>query len=245
MKWAISSFALTAVILLFAVGASSGAPGPKAKDERTGPITDEQLQTTANNLKQIALAWHNYEAANGCFPNDVLDAKGKPILSWRVLILPYIEEDRLYKAFKLDEPWDSDNNRKLIDAMPKLFAPVRGKSDPGMTYYQSFTGKNAVLKPGEKTTFASITDGTSNTLMVAEAAKPIVWSKPGDLLFDGKEVPALGGMFDGKFHAAFCDGWVVRFRKGVKEETLRCLIDPQDGQVVDRDAALDKDEEKK
>jgi len=245
MKWTISSFAAAAAFCLFAVETGVSAPGPKAKDEKPGPITDEQLQTTENNLKQIALAWHNYEAVHGFFPGDVVDAKGKPILSWRVLILPYIEDENLYKGFKLDEPWDSENNKKLIDSMPKLFAPVRGKADPGMTFYQSFTGKNAVLKPGQKITFAGITDGTSNTLMVAEAAKPVIWSKPGDLPFDGKDVPALGGMFDGKFHAAFCDGWVTRFRKGLNEETLRRLIDPADGQVVDRESAFDKDEEKK
>jgi Protein of unknown function (DUF1559) len=245
MKLAISSVAVAVISCLFAVGTGTAAPGPKAKDERPGPITDAQLETTTNNLKQIALAWHNYEAANGVLPSDVVDAKGKPILSWRVLILPYIEEEGLYKAFKLDEPWDSENNKKLIDSMPKIFAPVRGKADPGMTFYQSFTGKNAVLKPGQKVTLATIIDGTSNTLMVAEAAKPIIWSKPGDLVFDGKDVPALGGMFDGKFHAAFCDGWVVRFRKGVNEETLRRLIDPADGQVVDKDRAIDMNEEKK
>jgi prepilin-type processing-associated H-X9-DG protein len=246
MKWAIPYAVLTAVVCLFVVQVGTGAPGPKSKDDPPGPITDEQLQATEKNLKGIALAWHNYESAKGFFPSDVVDAKGKPILSWRVLILPYIEnQEGLYKGFKLNEPWDSENNKKLIDSMPKVFAPVRGKADPGMTFYQSFSGKNGVLKPGQKITFASIPDGTSNTLMVAEAAKPVIWSKPGDLPFDGKDVPALGGMFDGKFHAAFCDGSVARFRKGIKDETLRRLIDPADGQVINRDEGIDKDEEKK
>ena len=64
-----------------------------------------------NNLKQIALAMHNYEATYGHFPHDITDKNGKPILSWRVAILPFIEQDNLYKQFKLDEPWDSPNNR--------------------------------------------------------------------------------------------------------------------------------------
>jgi Protein of unknown function (DUF1559) len=221
------------------------APAPKAKEEPPGPVTQEQLDKTASNLKQIALAWHNYESTYGHLPSNE-HGKGKmPLLSWRVQILPYIEEEKLYKQFKLDEPWDSENNKKLIDKMPKIFAPVRGKADPGMTYYLSFTGTKAVLKPGEKTTLAAITDGTSNTLMIAEAAKPVIWTKPDDLVFNGKELPALGGMFDGKFHAAFCDGWVQRFRKGANKETLRRLIDPQDGEIVQHDDAIDKDEEKK
>src|SRR5262245_25846966 len=230
---------------VFVAALAFAAPAPKAKDEPPGPVTQEQLDKTANNLKQLAIAWHNYESVYGHLPSNEYGKGKMPLLSWRVQILPYIEEEALYKQFKLDEPWDSDNNKKLIDKMPKIFAPVRGKADVGMTFYLSFTGKNAVLKPGQKATLAGITDGTSNTLMVAEAAKPVIWTKPDDLPFDGKDLPALGGMFDGKFHAAFCDGSVSRFRKGVNEKTLRCLIDPQDGEIVDRDDAIDKDEEKK
>src|SRR5262245_2962002 len=230
---------------LFVGALASAAPAPKAKSDPPGPVTQEQLDTTTNNLKQIALAWHNYESAYGNFPSNEYGKGKTPLLSWRVQILPFIEEEDLYKQFKFDQPWDSENNKKLIEKMPKLFAPVRGKADPGMTYYLSFTGTNAVLKPGKKVTFAAITDGTSNTLMVAEAAKPVIWTKPDDLVFNGKELPALGGMFDGKFHAAFCDGSVERFRKGVNEKTLRRLIDPQDGEVVDREDAIDRDEEKK
>jgi prepilin-type processing-associated H-X9-DG protein len=230
---------------VFAGGWGRAAPAPKPKADPPGPVTEDQLRTAENNLKQIALGWHNYEAANGHFPSNEVGKGNKLLLSWRVQLLPYIEEHNLYKDFKLNEPWDSDHNKKLIDRMPKLFAPVRGKADPGMTFYQSFTGKNAVIKPGQKMTFAGITDGSSNTLMVAEAAKPVIWTKPDDLPFDGKDVPALGGIFDGKFHVAFCDGSVYRFRKGINAETLRRLIDPADGEVVDRNDAIDKDEEKK
>ena len=234
---------LVAAAVLFGIESSAGAPGPKkAKDEPPGPVTDEQLNAAVNNLKQIALAWHNYEAANGHLPSNQTDKKGKALLSWRVQILPYIEEDALYKQFKMDEPWDSENNKKLIDQMPKLFAPVRGKADAGMTFYQSFTGKNALLKPGQKATFATIPDGTSNTFLAAEAAKPVVWTKPDDLEYDGKELPKLGGMFDGKFHAAFCDGHVVRFRKGVDADILRILIDPADGTVIPADVGIDTDD---
>jgi len=238
--------ALVAVLgatLLFAVQSGVGAPGPKkAKDEPPGPITDEQLNATVNNLKQIGLAWHNFEATYGHLPTNQLDKKGKALLSWRVQILPFIEELALYQKFKLDEPWDSENNKKLIDQMPKLFVHVRGKADAGMTFYQSFAGKNAILKPGQKVTIATIFDGTSNTLMIAEAAKPVTWTKPDDLEYDGKVVPKLGGMFDGKFHAAFCDGHVVRFRKGVDADILKALIDPADGMVTPEDIGIDKDD---
>src|SRR6266487_2254804 len=98
----------------------------------------------------------------------------------------------------------SENNQKLIEKMPKLYAPVRGKADAGMTFYQAFGGSNGWLKPGARIP-ASFPDGTSNTFVCAEAAKPVIWTKPEDMVFNGKDVPALGGMFDGKFHAAMGD----------------------------------------
>src|SRR5688572_7210365 len=223
-----------------------GAPGPKGppKDAPPGPITDDQLKATVLNLKQIGLAWHNYEAAHAHFPSNQLDNKAKPLLSWRVQILPYIEQDALYRQFKMDEPWDSANNKALIEKMPKMYAPVRGKAEPGMTDYQAFTGKNALLKPGQRAAIASVTDGTSNTLMVAEAAKPVPWTKPDDLVFDGKDVPALGGMFDGKFHAVYCDLSVRRFKKEVNPDVLKLLIDPSDGTVIPADVGIDDDDKK-
>jgi Protein of unknown function (DUF1559) len=245
MRWYPALVVVLGAAILIAVRPGAGAPAPKkAKDAPLGPITDDQLHESQNNLKQIALAWHNFESVNGHLPSNQQDAKGKALLSWRVQILPYIEQDQLYKQFKLDEPWDSDHNKKLIEKMPKLYAPVRGRADPGMTFYQSFTGKHALLKPGQKVTFATITDGTSNTFLAAEAAKPVVWTKPDDLVFDGKEVPKLGGMFDGKFHAAFCDGAVRRFKKGADPDVLKLLIDPQDGTVIPGDIGIDADEKK-
>ena len=95
-----------------------------------------------NNLKQLGLAMHNYHDANGFFPQDSVDAKtGKPLLSWRVHLLPYMEEALLYQSFKLDEPWDSEHNIKLLDKLPKVFAPTRVKAKAGETFYRGFGGK--------------------------------------------------------------------------------------------------------
>lgn len=227
------------VSLGLAAGLVLAAPAKKEKDEPPGPITEEQLNQSSKNLKEIGLGWHNFESVFGHLPGNQLDKKGMALLSWRVQILPFIEQDELYKQFKLDEPWDSDHNKKLIDKIPKIYAPVRGKADSGMTFYLSFTGKNSVIKPGQKSTLATIPDGTSNTLMVAEAAKPVIWTKPDDLVYDGKEVPKLGGLFDGKFHAVFCDGHYLRFKKGINDTLLGSLIDPADGSVIDTTDAVD------
>ncbi|HEX3152886.1 MAG TPA: DUF1559 domain-containing protein [Gemmataceae bacterium] len=219
------------------------APAPKEKaPEPDGPITPEMLRKSSNNLKQFALAFHNFSDANKELPANQMSKDGKPLLSWRVQILPYIEQDELYKQFKLDEPWDSPNNKKLIDKIPAIYVPLRGKAEKGQTFYQVFGGKHGLFPPGFKYSLATIPDGTSNTFMIAEAGKPVIWTKPDDMVFDGKTVPELGGMFDGKFHAAMGDGSVMRFRKNADQDTLKMLIDPADGAVLPRDLGLDKDE---
>jgi len=216
------------------------APATKGKksDEPLGPITDEQLDKSSNNLKQIVLAFHNYNDTYGWLPTNELSKDKKPLLSWRVQILPFVEQDHLFKQFKLDEPWDSEHNKKLIDQIPEIYVPIRGKAEKGMTFYQTFGGKHGWMQPGARIP-ASFPDGTSNTFVVAEAAKPVVWTKPDDLEFDGTTVPKLGGMFDGKFHAAMGDGSVQRFRKGVDADVLKLLIDPADGMVLPRDIGID------
>src|SRR5262245_19727142 len=101
MKCISLAAAAVAVFALIAIGSGRGAPLPKTKEEPLGPITGEQLQTSDNNLKQIVLAYHNFNDANGALPTNQLSKDKKPLLSWRVQILPYIEEDALYKQFKL------------------------------------------------------------------------------------------------------------------------------------------------
>ncbi len=181
---------------------------------------------SVNNLKQLVLAMHNYHDVYGQFPADATyDKAGKPLLSWRVAILPFIEQDNLHKQFKLDEPWDSDHNKKLLEKMPPLFGfgdATAAKNHE--THYQGFVGKGAFFdgKKGVKVT--DITDGTSNTIMLVEAKKAVPWTKPDDVPFDaGKLVPKLGGLFDGIFNVAMCDGSVRSFPLTIKEDTLRAL----------------------
>src|SRR5262249_21734482 len=74
-------------------------------------VATRRMQST-NNLKQIALAMHSYHDTMGRFPPAIVrDKEGKPLYSWRVLLLPYLEQQNLYNQFKLDEPWDSEHNR--------------------------------------------------------------------------------------------------------------------------------------
>ena len=110
----------------------------------------------------------------------------QPLLSWRVLILPYIEQDNLFKEFHLDEPWDSEHNKKLLAKMPKTYETVDSDAKKGfLTRYLGFSGKDAMFDGAKGIQFADITDGLSNTIMVVEAAKGVPWSKPEDISFDG------------------------------------------------------------
>ncbi len=215
----------------------------KIDDQLAKSIKDtiEKLKEAAtraraqNNLKQLALAAHNFESANGRFPfQGVPGPNGiNTRLSWRVALLPYIEEEPLYRQFKLDEAWDSDHNKKLIAKMPKLFAPIGGgKAPEGHTFYRVFTGRDTLSAANA---FAQITDGTSNTLMIVEAGESTPWTKPEDFPYDpNKPLPKLGGHFKGKMHVAMGDGSVRTIDlKTIPEATLRALITANGGEVVD------------
>jgi len=197
-----------------------------------------------NNMKQIGLAMHNYQSTNDAFPaSAIVDKQGKPLLSWRVAILPYIEQQALYQKFKLDEPWDSPNNKELIKLMPMTYAcPTQFvKSDAGLTTYRAFAGNGALLDPTKPTRLAEITDGTSNTLMVVEAADPVTWTKPDDLTFDnapgrqGAAVNGPGSKHPGGFNALFADGSVKFIKMSINPTTLRALITKAGGEIVGGD----------
>lgn len=191
---------------------------------------------SANNLKQIALAMHNYESTYESFPPAALcDKTGKPLLSWRVLILPYIEEDPLYKQFKLDEPWDSDHNKKLLDKMPRVYAlPNKYKPGDTTTHYRVFVGNGAGFDYVRAHKITQITDGTSNTIMCVTAAEAVPWTKPDELAFDPEKDAGrlLGGVVNGLAQAAFFDGSVRTFRKIPAKATINALITRAGGEVI-------------
>jgi hypothetical protein len=221
-----SVFAICAPVLLGAVVAVPVG----AADE---PPSNKEITTSANNMKQIGLAHHAYHDVNGFMAQDIVDKNGKPLLSWRVHLLPYIEQDNLYKQFKLDEAWDSADNKKLIAMIPKVYAPIRVKAKEGETFYQCFTGKDALFGNGKKA-LVNITDGTSLTIMTVEAGDPVIWTKPADIAYDkDKPLPKLGGMFDGNFNIGLADGSVMWVKKGFDEKTLRGAITPNGGEVID------------
>jgi hypothetical protein len=224
----------TRITALVAFGALTVALGGRADD--APPPTRADFKKAAENMKKIGLAFHNAHEQSGHLAHDIADKDGKPLLSWRVRILPYIEEAELFKAFKLDEPWDSENNKKLVGKLPKFYAPIRVKAKEGETFYERFVGPGTLVEPKKQFTFPGIADGTSNTALVFEAGDPVIWTKPADIPFDAKKkLPKLGGHFDGPCHVVMCDGSVIRLKKNPDEKELKKLIMPADGEVVDLD----------
>src|SRR5262245_4741316 len=207
---------------------------PAYGEDSQAPRID--LGLSQHNLKRIGIAFHSFHDANLSFPIDLATAEGKPLLSWRVVILPYLGEKELYKQFMLNEPWDSEHNRKLIQRIPRVYAPLRVRAKEGETFYQVFTGKDAVFAPGKLRRIHSIADGTSNTGLVFESSEPVIWTRPADMAFDeNKPLPKLGGMFGGECNVVLCDGWVARIKKDADEVQLKRLIMPNDGQVIGDD----------
>src|SRR5262249_36238094 len=128
---------------------------PKEEDDR--PARARSM----NNFKYLGLAMNGFALKHdNRFPPAAIRKDGKALLSWRVAILPYLDQEALYKKFHLDEPWDSPHNRELLKEIPSLYAPVAGKDLPeGSTYYQVFVGPGALVDGYEGTRLADIRDG--------------------------------------------------------------------------------------
>jgi len=201
-------------------------PAMKAVEE------EKKLTESRNILKQIALAFHNHHDAFGALPtaSSANETKGKGI-SWRVHLLPFLEQQELYRQFNMKEPWDSEHNKKLISKMPKIFE-IPGRKNDGKTNIHVFTGEGTPFNGPKPIRFQDIADGTSNTILCVEASedKAEFWTKPGGIeLTPGKNPWILMGLHRSKrVLAAMMDGRVINF-KSYGSEVFRWVIQHNDG----------------
>ncbi|HVC94936.1 MAG TPA: DUF1559 domain-containing protein [Pirellulales bacterium] len=191
-----------------------------------------------NNLKQLANATHDYHIAHHHLPAAAsYGADGEPLLSWRVQLLPYLEQDELYREFHLDEPWDSEHNRSLVERMPDVFrSPLSKHKATERTTYLVPVADGTVFHGHEGVPMQQITDGTENTILIVEADddRAVIWTKPVDLKLDLDQPRAgLGGLLDGLFLTAFADTSVHTLRVDTDQEQLRRLFLRADGKQVD------------
>ena len=210
---------------------------------------DAEKERLSANLKQLGLALIAYQDKNGHFPPPATLGKyGKPLLSWRVELLPFLGQKDLYDEFHRDEPWDSTHNRTLVERMPGVFAHPDGHDGPGLTPYRGLIGKSAFFDPEVKDglAIASITDGTSNTLALVEAKEAVPWTKPGTEIPVVSPAPAntrttallalLGGRKPGGFQALLVDGSVRFLRDSVNINVLHSITTRNGGEVVSSDS---------
>jgi hypothetical protein len=203
-------------------------------------LSQEQInlyrRRSAKNLAKISIAMIlTYHDRHGHLPPPAIcDTKGKPLLSWRVALLPYLGHDELYRQFRLSEPWDSEHNKKLLPQMPAVYGPVgvETKQEP-VTYYRVFTGLGTAFEGKEGVKLEDFSDGR-DTILLIEAGEPVPWTKPEELDYNpNNPLPRLGGLFDGGFHILMASGAGVFVQPKFKEEILRDGITRNDGRQMD------------
>jgi hypothetical protein len=232
------------------------------RDSRVKAVQAANLSQSIKHLRQIGLAIHNFHSAMGNFPPAIVfGPDGKPWHSWRVLILPYLEEPRLFNQYDFMQPWDSPKNRALIDKMPAVYRdPQNGDEAGSFTHYAALVGNKTAFPPsGSRITITngrassglykgigivSVTDGTSNSIAITpvDPARKIPWTKPEDIAV-GDDFPGLGqpgGIFTptqiegaGVAPVLFLDGSVRTLSARIGLATLRALTTIRGGEIID------------
>ena len=197
-----------------------------------------------NNLRQLTLAAHNYEAAYRRFPSgDGPVEPDGPAVSWRVKILPFIEQANLYEQYNFDEPWDSENNMKVAKQMPETFMNPQSVAQDGYTVYRGVGGVSGIMGVDDEgksvgRRMGDIIDGTSNTIMLVECPDhmAVPWTKPDGGLDPDKVSPwKLQGNYSGGFSTSFCDGSSHFISTSLDTEVFKALLGFADGTVTNFD----------
>jgi len=229
---------------LAAAGVALGAAGCVYGLFQTALWSSDGDALCADNLGRVGLALYRYHNAHGHFPAAATAGKdGRPLLSWRVALLPRLGAGELYAKFRLDEPWDSPHNLALLDAMPRVYAcPAGAAREPGTTGYRVVVGPGTAFPPDLRpVALTGIADGFDVTLLVVESRRHVPWTKPDEVPFDAAVSPdVLGGPHGGRrddrdvfaFHGLFADGSV---RLLDRPDALRALLTRDGGEAVSPD----------
>lgn len=191
--------------------------------------------TAANQLKQIGLGLHMYAdkhatRADNCLPGDIYDANGRPLLSWRVKILPGMgdAEAALYEQFHLDEPWDSPHNIQLLPQMPSVYrCPSQPDEMIEKTLYIAPKGQDYYLSPtGEDLPFGLIRDGTSNTIAVVQVpvSAGIEWTKPDTNWSENNNWIFEDTVFPGGFLVCWTDGHSSFISSNIDRSSFNAML---------------------
>jgi hypothetical protein len=180
---------------------------------------------------QLGIGLNNYAAVADKYflPVANFDRQGKPLLSWRVHLLPFMGQEKLYDEFHVDEPWDSDHNKKLIAKMPKVYAnPYKPKlAADGKTTILAPVHKDAVFTGDKKASLLTDLRSTSRTILLVDAddAAAVIWTKPDDLKLDPKDPhKGLGFRSGDRCTVLFADGDAQGIPKTIDKKALWALF---------------------
>ena len=203
-------------------------------------------QRSTNDVKVLGIASHNFNDAQGQLPLPFVPRTGEQPgavpsdltdrLSWRVSLLPYLEQDSLYRQFKKDEPWNSPANQPLAGTAVKAYADADAPTDPA-TRYRCFYDNGAAFDTRRPARIPqSFPDGTANTILYVEGAEKVTWSRFGEYRFDpAGPLPPLGHPKRDVFAAAMADGSVRWVKKTVSPQTLKAAVTANGGEVLGPD----------
>ena len=217
---------------------------PVMEEAAANAVERGRQQQCANQMKQLLLSFHNYADVSGnnqLPPPFTVDDDGKPLHSWRVLVLPFIDQVELYRSIRLDEPWDSEHNKQFHDKMPSVFrCPVSTLGNPNRdTVYCMVVGNETIGVPdGKGSTMYMITDGMSNTIALVERKTPVCWMEPVDVLQEhaylgvNKHEFGIGSEHSGGVIVAIADGSVRFMKEGIPLDILKALLTKAGGESV-------------
>lgn len=192
---------------------------------------------TVQNLARLMLAMHGYHDVHKQFPPATIlgkDGKGTVPHSWRVELLPFLDQQALYDQYRFDEPWDGEHNKTLLEKMPDVFRSPWDKPGSTSTSYFGVIAQDMCFWQATRgRPMGDITDGTSSTIALVEAKRDVPWTRPEDILGDEtKPLPQFGGWFAEGFHAGFADGSVKLVLADNDEQTIRRLLTINDDMPV-------------
>ena len=209
---------LTVACLLAFVVCPGLAPGSRTASRRS---------VCKSTLKQILIALHNYHEMYDSFPPAyVSDKNGRPMHSWRVLLLPFLEAPHLYKQYRFNEPWNSPHNSKLASQMPGVFACPSVTDGDAMTRYVPVRDPGSLFPGTQTRDLRDISDGSVNTIAVVETTgRPVHWMAPDDVApEDFLRTIVERQHHQGGTHIALADGSVRFVPSETPATTIRALI---------------------
>lgn len=204
--------------------------------------TEAQHIQSTNHLKQIGLAFHNYHDVYGSFPPAYhVDEEGRRTLSWRMAILPFIEQQNIFDMYNANEPWDSVVNQRVANVViPTYKNPADSTGAPNETSYMVITGPGTLFEEGVGVKFQDLIDGASNTIMAVEVVGTgVKWSEPKDLdintmifKINAGGANAIGSPFPGGANVLMADGSVRFLSNDTLEQTLRAMVTRAGGEII-------------